>query len=104
MNEDAITIRHSTHADQSAILRLAALDDRVAPHGEALLAYVDGELRAALPLDGGQLVSDPFHLTQEIVDLLLFRAEQELDGRSERIRGSGRLRPRRLARTAEVAA
>jgi hypothetical protein len=78
MNEDAITIRHSTHSDESAILRLAALDDRVAPHGEALLAYVGGELRAALPLDErSEAVADPFHLTRHVVDLLRLRANQE---------------------------
>lgn len=78
MNEDAITIRHSTQADESAILRLAALDDRVVPHGETLLAYVDGELRAALSLDKrSEAVADPFHLTAHVLDLLRLRANQE---------------------------
>lgn len=73
-----ITIRHSTHADQRAILRLAALDDRVAPHGDALLAYVDGELRAALSLERrSEAVADPFHLTAHVLDLLRLRANQE---------------------------
>ena len=43
----AITIRHSTHEDGPAVLRLAQLDDRPAPEGDALLAFVDGELAAA---------------------------------------------------------
>jgi hypothetical protein len=78
MNDEAITIRHSNHSDESAILRLAALDDRVAPHGEALLGYVDGELRAALPLaKHSEPVADPFHLTGHVVDLLRLRARQE---------------------------
>jgi len=75
---DAITIRHSTEADQAALQQLAALDDRHPPQGEALLAFVDGELRAALPLGRGDTVADPFHLTGDVVQLLRFRARQEL--------------------------
>jgi hypothetical protein len=55
-------------------VRLAALDGRPAPAGEALLAFVDGELRAALSLAGGDAVADPFHRTAELVDLLRYRA------------------------------
>ena len=73
-----ITIRHSTEADRRAILRLAALDDRIAPRGAALLAYVGEELRAALPLDKHyEAVADPFHLTGDVLDLLKLRATQE---------------------------
>ena len=71
---DTITIRHSTGADRAGILRLASLDGRPAPAGETLLAFVDGELRAALPLTGGDAVADPFHRTAALVDLLRFRA------------------------------
>ena len=65
-------------------MRLAALDDRPVPCGEALLAFVGADLRAAVSLDGGRIVADPFHLTQELVDLLHFRAEQERNARDER--------------------
>lgn len=75
---DAITIRHSTEADRDAIVRLAALDSRGVPHGQALVAYVDGELRAAVPLARpAEAVADPFHLTRDVVELLSFRAAQE---------------------------
>jgi hypothetical protein len=73
---EAITIRHSTYADDSAIRRLAALDDRLPPDGDALLAFVDTELRAAVSLGGDSVVADPFHLTDELVALLRFRALQ----------------------------
>jgi hypothetical protein len=75
---DAITIRRSTEADSADIFRLALLDDRAAPRGETMLAFVDGELRAAMPLkkhDG--VVADPFHLTADVVHLLELRAGQE---------------------------
>jgi hypothetical protein len=71
---DTITIRRSTDSDRAAIARLAALDDRPEPSGQALLAFVDGELRAALPLEAGRTVADPFHLTGDVVELLRFRA------------------------------
>jgi hypothetical protein len=100
---DTITIRRSTHGDRSRIVRLAALDDRPAPRGEALLAFLGSDLRAALPLDGGPIVADPFHLTQELVDLLRFRAEQELGAGNGSRRGPARGR-RIPIRPTEVAA
>jgi hypothetical protein len=84
---DAITIRHSTRWDRAALRRLAELDGRPAPAGEALLALVGGELRAAVPLAGGEALADPFHRTAELVDLLRVRAELE--------RGSSARRGRR---------
>jgi hypothetical protein len=75
---DAITIRRSTEADSDDIFRLALLDDRAAPRGETMLAFVNGELRAAMPIgrhDG--VVADPFHLTADVVNLLELRAGQE---------------------------
>jgi hypothetical protein len=75
---DTITIRRSTEDDRTAIARLAQLDDRDAPQGESLLAYVDGELRAAVSLKRrGGAVADPFHLTGDVVELLKLRALQE---------------------------
>jgi hypothetical protein len=73
---DAIIIRRSTEDDRAAMLALAALDSRPAPAGEALLAFAGRELRAALPLNGGAPVADPFHPTAEVVDLLRLRAGQ----------------------------
>jgi hypothetical protein len=75
---EAITITHSTPDDTPHVRRLAALDDRRAPAGPALLAYVDGELRAAVGLVDGQAIADPFHPTAEIVEILRFQAGQEV--------------------------
>lgn len=77
MNEP-ITITHSTEADAAQVWRLALLDDRRAPKGPALLAYVDGELRAAVGLRDGHAVADPFTRTAELVDLLRLQARQEV--------------------------
>jgi hypothetical protein len=41
-----------------------------------LLAEIGGELRAAVPLDGGPAIADPFQRTAELVALLAERAQQ----------------------------
>ena len=75
---EPITITQSTEADNQNLWRLAALDDRRAPRGPALLAYVDGELRAAVGLLDGHAVADPFHPTAELVEMLRFQARLEV--------------------------
>jgi hypothetical protein len=75
---EPITITQSSEADNQKLWRLAALDDRRAPAGPALLAYVDGELRAAVGLLDGRAVADPFHPTAELVELLRIQARQEV--------------------------
>ncbi len=75
---DAITIRHSGPEDDRDLHRLAALDDRPVPTGEALLAFVDGRLAAAKPLTpGAEAVADPFRRTRDLLALLDLRASQE---------------------------
>ena len=81
---DTITIRQARLGDRSAILRLAELDACEAPSGPVLLAFVGAELRAALPLAGGEPIADPFRRTGGLVELLRLRA----DGQRERSRRS----------------
>ena len=83
----AITIRSSTEADAPAIRDLALLDGGVAPRGDALLAYVDGELRVAVGRTDGRVVADPFHLTADIVTLVRARAAQERPRRHHGVPG-----------------
>ncbi len=73
-----ITIVHSTEDDSQSLWRLAALDDRRAPKAPALLAYVGGELRAAISLVDGGTVADPFHRTAELVEILKFQVRKEV--------------------------
>lgn len=101
----AIVIRPARASDAAAIRRLAQLDSGKAPQGEALVAIVDGELLAALPLGPGSPIADPFHPTADLVELLRVRAGQERAflGRDPPARGwrarlrrgrrAGRLRP-----------
>jgi hypothetical protein len=75
---ESITITRARDADAPKLWRLAALDDRRAPRGPALLAYAGGELRAAIGIADGQAVADPFHPTAEIVEMLRFQARKEV--------------------------
>src|SRR3954467_11257456 len=68
--QTAITIRHSTLDDQVALFQLAALDDRPPIEGDALLGFVNDELRAAVALRDGHAIADPFARTASLVELL----------------------------------
>jgi hypothetical protein len=71
-----VTLRYASAADAARLRELAELDSAPAPSGPALVAEVDGRLRAALPLDGGAPIADPFHRGAELVALLRMRAGQ----------------------------
>ena len=71
---DTLTIRPATQADAVALHRLAALDSASPPTGETLVAEVGGELWAALDLDTGVAIADPFRPSGELVGLLRFHA------------------------------
>ncbi len=71
-----VTLRYASPADARPLRELAELDSAQAPAGSALVAEVDGRLRAALPLDGGAPIADPFHRSAELVELLRLRAMQ----------------------------
>jgi hypothetical protein len=74
---EALTIRMAVSADAAALGRLAQLDSAPAPEPVPMLvAEVEGELRAALPLDGGPAIADPFQRTAELVAMLVARARQ----------------------------
>ena len=65
-----ITIRQATSADAFALRRLAALDDAPALRGEVLLAEHGGDIRAALSLENGRAIANPFAPTAELVEML----------------------------------
>jgi len=64
----SLTIRHATASDEADLTRLAALDSSRLPSGELLVAAVDDRLVAALSIDTGAAVADPFEHTAAIVD------------------------------------
>lgn len=76
LDESSLTVRALQPADTEAVRLLAALDGKHVPAGPALVAEVDREVVAALPLDGGRALADPFRPTAHLVALLELRAEQ----------------------------
>jgi hypothetical protein len=74
---ETLTIRMAVPADAAALGRLAQLDSAPGPKPVPMLvAEVGGELRAALPLDSGRAIADPFRPTAELVAILAERARQ----------------------------
>jgi hypothetical protein len=68
---ESITVRPAYADDRVALERLAALDSaEFAPAAPLLLAEVDGQLRAALSLEDGTVIADPFHPSLALIDLL----------------------------------
>jgi hypothetical protein len=81
-----ITIRPAYADDQLALERLAALDSADAvPPAPLLIVEVDGRLHAALSLNDGSAIADPFVRTADLLELL-------------RTRANAAVRPRRRAR------
>ena len=74
-----VVIRAARGSDGPALRRLAALDSAELPAGELLIAEADDEVVAALSLDTGDKVADPFRRTADVVDLLAFRAKRLLN-------------------------
>jgi hypothetical protein len=93
---DSLSLRPAGAGDAADIERLAALDSARAPRGEVMLVLADGRPVAALSLDDGHVVADPFRRTVEAVALLRLRAQQA--GRSAAAAGAagGRLHGARL--------
>jgi hypothetical protein len=88
-----LTIRRASDADGVALNRLAALDSARPPSGDVLIAEVGAELWAAIEVQSGAAIADPFRPSGELVELLRVRAEgMRGDTRRER-RGFGRLLP-----------
>jgi hypothetical protein len=69
-----VTIRHANQTDLRALERLAALDSQRLPSGELFVAELDGQLIAAVSVDTGAVIADPFEHTAATVDLLRLHA------------------------------
>jgi hypothetical protein len=85
----AIVIRRATDADTGVLADLAILDSRAPLSGPALIAEVDGVVRAALATTDGSVVADPFAPTAELVELLRLhgRATRATRARRGSLRG-----------------
>ena len=94
-----ITVRRATPADEASVAYVAALDSAAPLSGEVLLATDHAGVVAALGLDDGRVVADPFARTDDVVALLRVRAEQLTRDRPS----AARRRPQRHGRRRRAA-
>ena len=96
-----LTLRICTEADRHELQRIAERDSSLVPGGRLLAAETCGRVVAAISIDTGVVIADPFVRTGDAVDLLRRRAVQ-----LRRAHGPGGPRPlpRLLARTRREAA
>ena len=101
--EAAVCIRLAGEGDAAALKRLAELEGRTLPAGDALVAAIDGRVLAAIGVTGGDTLADPFRHTAGLVDQLTDARAHMLGlspGRSRSLRarlrrlGGGRSAPR----------
>lgn len=71
-----VTIRLARAADAVDLVRLAEISERRVPSGLVLVAEVGVDIVAALPVDGGPLLSDLRRPTGDLVQLLELRSDQ----------------------------
>jgi hypothetical protein len=72
----AVVIRAARDADLPSLHDLAELDSAVPPTGRVLVALVDGSPWAAVGLDDGRTIADPFRPSGAAVELLRLRMAQ----------------------------
>ena len=82
-----VLVRPARSVDADDLRVLAALDSAAPLTGDVLLAVSGGEVAAAMSLDTGAVVADPFVPTSHLVELL---------------RTAGRPAPRRRTRLASL--
>jgi hypothetical protein len=71
-----LAIRLATADDVADVVRLARLDQKAAPSGRVLLGIVDGSVNAAVAVESGHAVADPFAPTADLVALVRLRASR----------------------------
>jgi hypothetical protein len=73
---ESVILRLCSVHDDGALERLAMLESRPVPKGRFVVAEVGGTVVAALPLDSGTALADPFRQTAHLLPLLELRAKQ----------------------------
>jgi hypothetical protein len=88
---DQLVLRVETVSDETALKRLAVMDEKPLSDGLHVVAEIDGVVVAAKSVDGGELIADPFRRTAHLLPLLELRAGQLFPA------GRGRRHPLRTA-------
>jgi hypothetical protein len=81
-----IEIRPAHTGDDQAVERLAQRDSAAVPAGRLLLGFEDGALRAAVSVETGASIADPFAATVRIVEMLLVQTAWARQPKSPRLR------------------
>jgi hypothetical protein len=92
--DERVSLRFARPDDAEALARLAALDSSRAPRGTVLVAEAGGELWAAVGVEDGHVVADPFRPSGELAFRLVERARQL--GQPRRQRWSTQAKPTAL--------
>jgi hypothetical protein len=66
-------VRQATPSDDSVLERIAGLDGQRPLSGPVLLGEIDGKPAAAVSIDDGRVVADPFQLTAQLVLVITMR-------------------------------
>jgi hypothetical protein len=90
-----VLVRPARPSDASELRVLAALDSAAPLTGDIVLAESDGEVAAAMSLDTGAVVANPFVPTSHLVELLRTAARPAQPRRTRR--AAQPLRPLRAA-------
>jgi hypothetical protein len=69
-DHDAVTFRSGHAGDGRSLERLAGMDSARPLQGPVVVAEVGGEIRAAVSLETGRHIADPFHRTAALVAVL----------------------------------
>jgi hypothetical protein len=65
-----VLVRPARPVDAADLRRLAALDSARPLTGDVIIAVTGGDVAAALSLDSGAIIADPFQPTAHLVELL----------------------------------
>ena len=71
-----LKLRDATDDDAADLLRLARLDSQPRPPPALIVAMDRGVLVAAMSVESGNTIADPFQATAPVVAMLRLRAEQ----------------------------
>ena len=71
-----VNFRYAVPADAQALTELAQLDSSRAPRGDVIVADAGGELWAAVSLEDGHAVANPFRPSGELTWSLMERARE----------------------------
>ena len=73
---DELTIRAADYGDRDELIRLAQRDSSAVPDGALVVGEIGGSIRAAVAVETGRTIADPFTRTSDLVALLHTRADQ----------------------------